>query len=367
MTTQADRKVPMIRFKAYKEEWEEKTLGELCDEFHSGKFISASEISETGDYPVYGGNGLRGFSTSYNHDGLFALIGRQGALCGNMNLFSGKAFFTEHAVAVQAKKENDTVFLYYLFGKMDLGQYSSQSAQPGLAVNKLQALASAICEKSEQTQIGNYFKNLDTLISQHQHKHDKLLTLKKAMLQKMFPQAGAATPEIRFGGFEGDWVEKPLGDLIDLGSGRDYKHLQIGNIPVYGTGGYMLSVDSALSNSEDAIGIGRKGTIDKPYLLKAPFWTVDTLFYAIPKDKNCLNFVYCIFQQINWRLKDESTGVPSLSKVAINGVTVRSTKPEEQKKIGSYFRKLDELIAKHAIQLQKLKQIKSACLEKMFV
>ena len=76
----------------------------------------------------------------------------------------------------------------------------------------------------------------------------------------------------------------------------------------------MLSVSDALSYDEDAIGIGRKGTIDKPYILNAPFWTVDTLFFCIPKADNDLNFIFDIFQNINWKALDESTGVPSLSK-----------------------------------------------------
>ena len=75
----------------------------------------------------------------------------------------------------------------------------------------------------------------------------------------------------------------------------DYKHLEEGDIPVYGTGGYMLSVNKALSDDKDAVGIGRKGTIDKPYILRAPFWTVDTLFYCIPKGNNSLGFLYPLF------------------------------------------------------------------------
>ena len=129
-------------------------------------------------------------------------------------------------------------------------------------------------------------------------------------------------PAIRFKGFSKNWEQNDLSQIVDLQSGRDYKHLSKGNIPVYGTGGYMLSVDEALSYNEDSIGIGRKGTIDKPYILKAPFWTVDTLFYAVPKDKNDLQFLNCIFQKINWKQKDESTGVPSLSKVTINSVHI---------------------------------------------
>lgn len=127
----------------------------------------------------------------------------------------------------------------------------------------------------------------------------------------------------------------------------DYKHLSAGNIPVYGTGGYMLSVDKALSYDKDAIGIGRKGTIDKPYILKAPFWTVDTLFYAIPKNEKSLDFAFDLFQRVDWKQKDESTGVPSLSKVAINDTDVMVPSREEQEKIGSYFKSLDNLITLH--------------------
>ena len=87
---------------------------------------------------------------------------------------------------------------------------------------------------------------------------------------------------------------------------------------------------TSLSYSKDAIGIGRKGTIDKPYLLRAPFWTVDTLFYAIPKAENDLDFIHSIFQKIEWRRRDESTGVPSLSKTAVTRIDVFSPSSAEQ-------------------------------------
>ncbi len=143
------------------------------------------------------------------------------------------------------------------------------------------------------------------------------------------------------------WEKRELEEVITVGNGMDYKHLSEGDIPVYGTGGYMLSVDKALSYDKDAIGIGRKGTIDKPYILKAPFWTVDTLFYCIPKEEYSLDFVYCVFQNVNWKEKDESTGVPSLSKVNINSTGVKVPALAEQEKIGAYFSKLDSLITLH--------------------
>ena len=100
-------------------------------------------------------------------------------------------------------------------------------------------------------------------------------------------------PKLRFNGFAEDWKKKRLDEIIQLNSGMDYKCLEDGDIPVYGTGGYMLNVNKALSYNDDAIGIGRKGTIDKPFILKAPFWTVDTLFYAIPQKDNDLQFCNC--------------------------------------------------------------------------
>ncbi|AXY35667.1 restriction endonuclease subunit S [Yersinia pseudotuberculosis] len=173
-------------------------------------------------------------------------------------------------------------------------------------------------------------------------------------------------PEIRFKGFSGEWYEVALSSVIDIRSGKDYKHLGKGNIPVYGTGGYMLSVDSALSNDDDAIGIGRKGTIDKPCILRAPFWTVDTLFYAVPFPGFNLDFLFCLFQKIEWKKHDESTGVPSLSKIAINNVSVYATNELEQTAIGNYFQKLDSLINQHQQKHDKLSSIKKAMQEKMF-
>ena len=147
--------------------------------------------------------------------------------------------------------------------------------------------------------------------------------------------------------FHYSWEQRKLGDVVDVRSGKDYKHLSEGNIPVYGTGGFMLSVNQALSYDEDAIGIGRKGTIDKPYILKAPFWTVDTLFYAIPREKVDLNFAFDVFQNIDWKKKDESTGVPSLSKTAINEIDVLVPQYDEQQPLGQFFNRIDNLITLH--------------------
>jgi type I restriction enzyme S subunit len=161
--------------------WEQRKLGELASEFQSGDFIPASEIADSGPYPVYGGNGLRGYTDHFNHDGFYALIGRQGALCGNVNSADGKAYFTEHAVAVSANERNDTGFMLYLLGRMNLGQYSGQSAQPGLAVGVLKTVETFVPEKPEQRAIGSLLARLDNLITLHQRKQGSAVVLSSCL------------------------------------------------------------------------------------------------------------------------------------------------------------------------------------------
>ena len=173
-------------------------------------------------------------------------------------------------------------------------------------------------------------------------------------------------PRLRFTEYFDDWQEMEFREVLTVNSGRDYKHLEHGNVPVYGTGGYMLSVNDKLSDV-DAIGIGRKGTIDKPQLLKAPFWTVDTLFFLTPKEHTNLQFLFSLVQKIRWKSLDESTGVPSLSKVNIEKVKEFFPRITEQAKIGVFFESIDHLITLHQRELDKAKELKKSLLQKMFV
>ena len=163
------------------------------------------------------------------------------------------------------------------------------------------------------------------------------------------------------------WEQRKLSDILKVNSGKDYKHLDQGNIPVYGTGGYMLSVNKSLSNI-DAIGIGRKGTIDKPQYLKAPFWTVDTLFYLTALGKHSILFLYYLMQLIPWKKFDESTGVPSLSKTTIDSISAYvPSNFKEEELISSLFNQLDISITLHQRKLDHLQLQKKALLQQMFV
>ena len=173
--------VPNLRFPEFQGEWNSFLINDVCSEFKSGKNIKADSISESGEYPVYGGNGLRGYTSSYNHEGSYVLIGRQGALCGNVRSVYGKTYITEHAIAVAGNEKSNTNFLHYLFLKMNLGQYSDQSAQPGLAVNKLLKLKVALPIISEQTKIAKLLSLLDERIATQNKIIDRLQSLIKGL------------------------------------------------------------------------------------------------------------------------------------------------------------------------------------------
>lgn len=163
-------------------------LGEVCL-LKAGKFVSANDISpeyNKGLYPCFGGNGIRGYVADYTHDGEFPLIGRQGALCGNVNLASGKFHATEHAVVVQPKIEMNVHWLYYALNAMNLGQYATGAAQPGLAVSKLETLSIEIPNISEQNKIAQTLYKVEQLVNFRKQQLSKLDELVKARFVEMF-------------------------------------------------------------------------------------------------------------------------------------------------------------------------------------
>jgi len=208
---QEEKQQGFIRTKLgwYPEDWETKRLIELCSNFKSGQGITSKMIYDKGDYSVFGGNGLRGFTDDYTHDGDFVLIGRQGALCGNVVRISGRNYVSEHAIAAQTNARNSNDFLAYKLDFLKLNRFSESSAQPGLSVDKISKLKITVPELSEQKAIANVLstwdkaiENLTQLITEKQQK-------KKALMQQLL------TGKKRFPGFDGEWKEVKLGDVFE--------------------------------------------------------------------------------------------------------------------------------------------------------
>lgn len=174
------------------EGWRRKTLAEVCD-MKAGFFVKASEISEEfqdGLFPCYGGNGLRGYVKSSTHEGMFPLVGRQGALCGNVHLVSGKFHATEHAVVVTPKEGVEIKWLYHKLISMRLSQYSTGTAQPGLSVNKLLPVELSIPPIQEQSLIAQEIESRLSVCDKVEETINQSLaqaeTLRQSILKKAF-------------------------------------------------------------------------------------------------------------------------------------------------------------------------------------
>ena len=239
-----------------------------------------------------------------------------------------------------------------------------------ISKNKVMEISVPLPNIEEQSQIGSYFQNLDQQITLEQQKHDKLVTLKKAMLEKMFPKEGASVPEIRFDGFERVWEKKILGEEAEIVAGGDIdknKLLEIGKYPVIAN---ALTNDGILGYYNDfyrikapAVTVTGRGDVGHAQARKVDFTPVVRLL--VLKSVHDVDFLENAINMI--KVVVESTGVPQLTVPQIESYKIFIPEIEEQSQIGSYFQNLDKLISLQQQKIDKLKNIKKACLDKMFV
>ena len=170
-------------------------LADVCVRLSSGKGIPAKMIESSGRFPVYGGNGLRGYTEQSNFDGECAIIGRQGAFCGNVRFFSGKAYMTEHAIVAVANKDHNTRYLAYLLSTMSLGHLSAQSAQPGLSVKTLSKVTVDLPSKEEQDKAVNILSSLEDKIAENSKINDNLAVLLQTVYQERFGDVDKAVEQ----------------------------------------------------------------------------------------------------------------------------------------------------------------------------
>ena len=166
--------------------WIVRKMKSLID-LKSGSNLTSEQISEKEDgYPVYGGNGLRGTYSEYSNEGDYVLVGRQGALCGNINYTSGKFWVTEHALVCYPKEVLDIRWLGESLRTMNLNQYSLSAAQPGLSAERIKNLYMIVPPTNEQQAIADYLDekcaDIDALIATKQQKIDSLKEYKKSII-----------------------------------------------------------------------------------------------------------------------------------------------------------------------------------------
>ena len=307
------------------EEWKEYKLGEVCSRLRSGKGIKADSVSNIGKYPVIGGNGVRGYADESNFEGQAAVIGRQGAYCGNVRFFEGEAYMTEHAVVAVGNEYADTRFLACLLSLMHLGNLSAQSAQPGISVQTLSKQIVRLPSISYQKKVSAIIKSLDDKIEVNRRINDNLEQQAQALFKSWFvdfePFRDGEFVESELGMIPKGWSVGTLGELIEIKYGKDHKKLSDGEIPVYGSGGLMRKCERALYNGESVL-IPRKGTLNNVMYVNEAFWTVDTMFYSVPKIGNVILFTYLFLCGKDLASMNSGSAVPSMTTEILNNMQI---------------------------------------------
>jgi len=197
----------------YPAHWTSRKLKYVAS-LRSGEGITSDDISGAGEYPVYGGNGVRGYTSGYTHDGTYPLIGRQGALCGNINYAFGTFWASEHAVVVSVRSGHVVRWLGEVLRSMNLNQYSQSAAQPGVSVEVIENLAIPVPPEHEQQVIANYLNRESARI-------DSLIAEKERMLALLEEKRAALVSRVATLGLTSDTPLKSSG------------HEWLGDIPTH--------------------------------------------------------------------------------------------------------------------------------------
>ena len=395
------------------DDWEVKSLGEIGEPCMC-KRILKEQTSPTGDIPFYKIGTFGGipdayisrelfeqYKEQYNYPKKGTLLLSAAGTIGRVVVFDGKDSYFQDSNIVwidndETKVTND--FLFYCYSRM---QWKTEE---GGIVSRLYNAnlksTSFIAPKSlaEQERIAKALSDVDALISTTEKLIQKKKNIKQGAMQNLltgkkrlpgfgdkqtdlFVPNGTHTKEVKdvspeqirlsakmkqteLGEIPEDWEVKSLGEMLKIGHGKDYKNLKSGNVPVYGTGGYMTSVNDFLYEGE-TVCIGRKGTIDKPQYHSGKIWTVDTLFYTY--DFKSLNpkYLFYKFCLIDWLSMNEASGVPSLTAKNIEDIQITIPTEEEQTAIANVLSSMDKEIETLNTKLEKYRNLKTAMMQQL--
>ena len=295
------------------------------------------------------------YKTKYNYPHKGEVMITCAGTVGKCVIYDGKDAYYQDSNIVWIDNPSQCIsnsFLYHLLAKVDWRKLNSTTIIR-IYNDDLRNLKLNYPQIEEQQKISRLLSLLDERIATQNKIIDKLQSLIKGIRNKLFEN-------------DKDWRKAKIREFLCIGNGKDYKHLDIGDIPVYGTGGKMLSVNDFLYDG-DSVCIGRKGTIDTPLFLTGKFWTVDTLFYTYGFKDVLPKFCYYLFKQINWQLFNEGTGVPSLSKSTIENIKVRIPSIIQQYKICYILDCYEDKIKNEGLILDLYCSQKQYLLRQMFV
>ena len=401
---QDNEKKPALRFKGFTDPWEQRKLGEICDFITKGATPTTYGFSWQPDgvpffrndsikdnvfvfgefsYISEAANEVLKRSEVHGNDILIAITGDIGKV-GIIPDTVEKANINQHIARVRIRKEALPYFVYqYLASDDTQKEYQKIKtglSMPQLSLEQVRDIVVKIPEFNEQGKIADCLRRIDTLITLHQRKYEKLVNIKKSMLDKMFPKNGASVPEIRFKGFTDPWEQRKFEEIAVRSSVMsDKKGLPRVEYEDIISGAGRLNKDIKLKESEKVGIVFHKGDVLygklRPYLQNWLLASFNGLavgdFWVLQPQNTDSSFLYRLVQSQQFdEVANQSTGTKmpradwklvSKTKFAIPHSV------DEQAAIGAYFEHLDTLITLHQRKLEKLQNIKKSCLEKMFV
>jgi type I restriction enzyme S subunit len=385
--------VPQLRFKGFEGEWEEKSIEDLCA-MQAGKFISASKIKENNSedlFPCYGGNGLRGYTESFNYDGNYSLIGRQGALCGNITFVNNKFHATEHAIVVKVNKNIDNNWMYYILNILNLNQYATGQAQPGLSVQNIKKVEVTITNSiAEQQKIASFLSAVDEKIQQLSRKKELLEQYKKGVMQQLF------SGKLRFKDEDGNdyanWEEKKLGDVAKFRRGSFPQPYGLPKwyddengipfIQVYDVDHNMLlkkttknkisklGAEQSVFVKKGTLVITIQGSIGRIAKTQYDAYIDRTLLifqsYKLPTDVDYFKYVVFLLFEIE-KTKAPGGTIKTITKEVLTDFIVPIPCLKEQQKIANFLSSIDAKIESVNQQITQTQSFKKGLLQQLFV
>jgi len=383
--------IPELRFPEFvnDREWKIKSINDLCNILNNlRKPISGSDRKK-GDYPYYGASGIIDYVDEYIFDERLLLVGEDGA---KWNAFENTAFLVEekywvnnHAHVLKPIKINDKLLESYLV-KLDLQPYITGAAPPKLTLGKLKDIPIPVPENPlEQQKIASCLSSLDEVITAYSQKFDTLKSLKKGLMQNLFPQDGETVPKYRFPEFlkDGDWVEKVLSEVADYENGKAHeKDIDEGGDFVVVNSKFISTEGQTVKYSNSAICLAKNGDIlmvlsDLPngkaiakcfYVKEDDRYTVNQRICKItPFD--CENvFLFYIMNRNSYFLGfDDGVKQTNLRNQDVqNFPFLLPDNPKEQQKIASCLASLDSLISEQGEKIEQLKLHKKGLMQGLF-
>ena len=381
-------KNPRIRFKGFTEEWEQRKVNDLTNRFDNLRVPVTASLRISGNTPYYGANGIQDYVSGYTHKGEFILIAEDGANDLKnypVQYVNGEIWVNNHAHVLQSKEKiSDNKFLKYSISNSNIESVLVGGGRAKLNADVLMNIDLSVPKYSEQKELGEFFTDLDNLITLHQRKCEKLKNAKKAFLEKMFPKNDENTPEIRFKGFTEEWEQRKFnyffeernersgdGELISvtINSGiKKFSELNRFDTKPEDMSKYKVVKENDIAyNSmrmwQGASGLSPyNGILSPAYTVITPKANVSSLFFSYQIKKPQMIHLF----EINSQGLTKDTW--NLKFAPFSQIDTSAPKSfDEQQKIGSLFKDLDNLITLHQRKCEKLKNVKKALLEKMFV